>query len=193
MEQKVSDFRKRIKKDLMYIHGNECCLCGYNKSLRALSFHHINENEKSFALSDGNTRSFESSVEESKKCILVCANCHAEIHDELISKELVSSFDENKYLEIISNRDTKTYCKECGKQITSGATYCQSCEYKKRRIVERPSREELKSLIRNFPFTKIGERYEVSDNTIRKWCKSENLPTKKSDINSYSDFDWEKI
>lgn len=63
----------------------------------------------------------------------------------------------------------------------------------KMRTVERPSREELKYLIRNLPFTKIGKMYGVSDNSVRKWCDFENLPRKKRDINSYSDEEWEKI
>ena len=55
------------------------------------------------------------------------------------------------------------------------------------------SREELKNLIRNKPFTQIGKQYNVSDNTIRKWCDKLNLPRKVSDIKQYSDEDWTKI
>ena len=61
------------------------------------------------------------------------------------------------------------------------------------RIVERPSREELKILIREKPFTQIGEMYGVSDNAIRKWCDAEGLPRKKTDINKMTDEEWEKI
>jgi uncharacterized protein YjcR len=62
-----------------------------------------------------------------------------------------------------------------------------------RRKVERPDREELKFLIRNLPFTHIAEKYGVSDNTIRKWCKAERLPYKKQEIQLYNDEDWELI
>jgi hypothetical protein len=48
----------------------------------------------------------------------------------------------------------------------------------------------LKKLIRTKPFTQIGKQFNVSDNAIRKWCVSENLPTKKTEINKYSDEDW---
>lgn len=41
--------------------------------------------------------------------------------------------------------------------------------------------------------TQIGQMYNVSDNAIRKWCKIENLPSKKADIKSYSDEEWFKI
>ena len=55
------------------------------------------------------------------------------------------------------------------------------------------SREELKLLIRTTPFLQIGEQFGVSDNSIRKWCDKFNLPRKKSEINSYSDEEWELI
>jgi len=55
------------------------------------------------------------------------------------------------------------------------------------------SREELKFLIRSKPFTYIGKMYNVSDNSIRKWCKTYELPSTKKEINSYSDKEWENI
>jgi hypothetical protein len=45
-----------------------------------------------------------------------------------------------------------------------------------------PDREELKNLIRNFPFTEIGKMYKVTDNAVKKWCKKFNLPSRKKDI-----------
>ena len=70
---------------------------------------------------------------------------------------------------------------------------CRKCEGK-RRIIPKPiTREELKSLIRTTPFTTIGKIYNTSDNGIRKWCISYNLPSKKKDINKYTDEDWKLI
>lgn len=84
-------------------------------------------------------------------------------------------------------------CIDCGKVIYKGSTRCEECGHKAQRKCERPSREELKDLIRNCPFTKIGEVYGVTDNAIRKWCKAENLPSKTKDIKSYSDEEWQKL
>ena len=64
---------------------------------------------------------------------------------------------------------------------------------KQQRTVERPSRKELKQLIRTKPFTQIGKMYGVSDNAIRKWCDFEKLPRKKNEINKYTDEEWELI
>ena len=87
------------------------------------------------------------------------------------------------------------YCTECGKILgkRNNSGLCVSCTNKKHRKVERPSREELKNLIRTTPFTTIATQYGVSDKTISKWCKAEGLPSRKKDINSYSNTEWEKI
>ncbi len=62
--------------------GNKCVLCGYNKCPRALSFHHVNPKSKSFGLSvKGLTRSWDKIKAELDKCVLICANCHMEVHD----------------------------------------------------------------------------------------------------------------
>jgi len=61
------------------------------------------------------------------------------------------------------------------------------------RKVDRCSREELKELIRIMPFTKIGKKFGVTDNAIRKWCDYYNLPRRVKDIKAISDEDWINI
>ena len=72
--------RLRIKKELVDYKGGCCEICGYNKSLRALQFHHTNPQEKDFNIG-GKMVLNEELKKELDKCILVCANCHSEIHD----------------------------------------------------------------------------------------------------------------
>lgn len=87
-------------------------------------------------------------------------------------------------------------CKKCNAPISDGATYCKKCikeiEKEKSRI-KFTTRNKLKEEIRKMPIIKVGEKYGVTDNAIRKWCKKFGLPSKKSDINSYSDEEWEMI
>lgn len=87
------------------------------------------------------------------------------------------------------------FCKDCGKPIKDSASgLCNICVRKLSRIVkDRPSREELKQMIRTMSFVKIGEQYGISDNAIRKWCKLYELPYRKKDIKLYSDEEWEKL
>lgn len=84
-------------------------------------------------------------------------------------------------------------CPECGKIILGSSTYCIKCAQLKARTIKRPNRDELKKMIRTENFTSIGKKYNVSDNAIRKWCKSEGLPSTKKVINSYSDDEWKLI
>lgn len=86
----------------------------------------------------------------------------------------------------------KTYCIDCGKEITKGCKRCLNCE-NARRQTSLITREELKNLIRTKPFVQIGKQFNVSDNTIRKWCDKYNLPRKVSEIKKYSDEEWKKI
>jgi uncharacterized protein YjcR len=41
-----------------------------------------------------------------------------------------------------------------------------------RKVTNRPTKEELISLVAVMPITAIGKKYGVSDNCIRKWIKS---------------------
>lgn len=84
-------------------------------------------------------------------------------------------------------------CVDCGVTISVNAERCDKCAKKLRRKIQRPSREELKQMIRNLPFTKIGEYFKMTDNGIRKWCDEYGLPRKKKDINSFSDEEWDLI
>lgn len=85
------------------------------------------------------------------------------------------------------------FCKKCGKEIYLYSQYCTQCIHIQQRKVERPLRDELKFLIRNYSFSEIGRRYNVSDNTIKKWCKNVNLPYRKKDIKQYSNQEWNQL
>ena len=76
------------KEKLKNSVGGKCQFCGYDKCQRALHFHHIDPTQKLFIISDATARkkySQEQIDAEIKKCVLVCANCHAEIHAGLIN------------------------------------------------------------------------------------------------------------
>lgn len=75
----TSSYRRNIKQRLIEYKGGKCQICGYNRCQEALDFHHINQSEKDYTISGG-TKSFETLKKEVDKCILVCANCHREIH-----------------------------------------------------------------------------------------------------------------
>lgn len=79
--ESVIEWRKRQKIKLVEYKGGCCEKCGYNKSISALQFHHLDPNKKDFQIG-GSSYSFEKLKIEVDKCIMVCSNCHIEIHEE---------------------------------------------------------------------------------------------------------------
>ncbi len=76
----VSRRRRKVKRTLVAEAGGRCVLCGYDRCIAALEFHHLNRADKRFSLSSrGVTRSLARAREEAGKCVLLCANCHAEV------------------------------------------------------------------------------------------------------------------
>ena len=63
--------------------GGKCAICGYDRCIRALEFHHTNPDEKDFGISRTLTKNINTLKEEADKCILLCSNCHAEEHQRL--------------------------------------------------------------------------------------------------------------
>jgi hypothetical protein len=60
--------------------GGRCVLCGYDRHPGALHFHHLDPTEKAFGIGGtGATPSLEKLRQEARKCVLLCANCHAEV------------------------------------------------------------------------------------------------------------------
>ena len=68
-----------LKKMAVRHKGGKCSVCGYDKCLEALIFHHHDKKDFGIAFK-GYTRSWQSVLKELNNCILVCSNCHAEIH-----------------------------------------------------------------------------------------------------------------
>ena len=75
--------RRAIKKMLVQYKGGKCERCGYNRCIRALEFHHLDPSQKDFGVSKCLTTDMSLLKREVDKCILLCSNCHAEIHQEL--------------------------------------------------------------------------------------------------------------
>lgn len=83
-QDKVNRRRRKLKVMAVEYKGGKCEKCGYNRCIGALEFHHIDPTQKDFAISTtGSTRAWSKIQTELDKCILVCSNCHREIHEEL--------------------------------------------------------------------------------------------------------------
>ena len=82
--------RKRNREDLKQKYGGKCHVCGYNRSLSALHFHHTDSSKKLGPVSNMFNHSKKKAYAEAKKCILLCSNCHYEYHDGIIDLQGVA-------------------------------------------------------------------------------------------------------
>lgn len=169
---KCSKVKIRRRKKQLFVErfGGKCQQCGYNKSLNSLDFHHINPNEKEYSISKMMDWSNDRIEKEIVKCILVCKNCHGEIHDDEYNYDIKINY--NDWILIT--------CEFCGKEFKTtrnSRKYCsQKCSsLSQRKTINRPTKNELRELISNNTWVDIGRMFNVSDNTIRKWSKQYNL------------------
>jgi hypothetical protein len=71
--------RARVRSMLIAEAGGACAICGFDGHPAALQFHHVDPGQKSFTIRNGDTRSLERMRREANKCLLLCANCHAQV------------------------------------------------------------------------------------------------------------------
>jgi transposase len=82
----VIQHRRRLKELLVAEAGGACALCGYDRHLGALQFHHLDPRSKRLHISqNGITLSLETIRQEVGKCVLLCSNCHAEVEGGIVS------------------------------------------------------------------------------------------------------------
>ena len=80
----VTRRHQKVKRILVSEAGGGCAVCGYDRTMVNLHFHHVDPVTKSFEVSASNGKSIASYRAEAAKCVLVCANCHGEIEAGLI-------------------------------------------------------------------------------------------------------------
>lgn len=178
LSNNVIERRKRNKLRVVNMCGEKCCICGYDRCKDALEFHHVNENEKEFGLANKLTSySWNKVKEEVKKTIMVCANCHREIHKGFYTNDFISYKHEE-------NQQKVDYF-SAGEQLLEILTAVlrnkienePKQKYIPKRKVIRPETyeqfvKEMDELKWNY--SAMGRKYGVSDNAIRKWQKGYN-------------------
>ena len=77
----VQKRRKEVRRKALAYKDGRCRMCGYDRCMDALEFHHLDSSQKDFGISSrGYTRSWSKIREELDKCVLLCSNCHREVH-----------------------------------------------------------------------------------------------------------------
>ena len=170
----------------------KCEYCGqteWNNLPIPLELHHIDGNHYNNELSN---------------LMLVCPNCHAQLtsaqnknmanysYGRYLSEYFGISDNELNISSTNYKRKRTNKCVDCGKPILATSIRCVECSLKYRSSCSY-NREELKELIRTTNFSELGRINNVSDNTVRKWCKNFDLPTKSREIKKYTDEQWADI
>lgn len=152
--------------------GGKCICCGYDKCNSALEFHHINPEEKdfSFGAAMASPKAWSSLVVELRKCVLLCSNCHREVHAGLKEIESKNYFNE-EYAEyrIKVNMDS---CPVCSKlKPINNRTCSLRCAGKLRSKInwEEVNLSELLVLYKNPE--QVGKFLNVSGAAVRKQLK----------------------
>ncbi len=103
----IKAWRILTKKRIVESFGGKCGMCGYCKSNNALELHHMNPLEKEISIGGirANPKSWDKIVNELRKCVMLCANCHREFHDNLIIiPDSIQRFNE-EYATYVSTRN----------------------------------------------------------------------------------------
>lgn len=77
---RASKLGRSLKQRMVEFAGGECLICSYDGYIGALEFHHIKPSTKSFEINSRTTQPWELILLEIEKCVLLCSNCHKEVH-----------------------------------------------------------------------------------------------------------------
>jgi len=175
----VVNWHRRTKLKLIEYKGGKCERCGYcKKCSRAYHFHHTDPSQKDFSVSQ-KTWSFERLKLEVDKCLLVCSNCHAELHDEEYAK--IKETEAQKFSAWMESRTETANCLLCNAEFKPRSRtqrYCSTaCGLKATsKVKEHPSKDCLQASILTNSWAALGRKFGASGNTVKKWAKQYGLP-----------------
>lgn len=81
----VTRRHQALRRQLVEEAGGACVLCGYDRCIVSLAFHHVDAGTKLFPLTTASGKSLAAYREEAKKCVLLCSNCHGEVEAGLVA------------------------------------------------------------------------------------------------------------
>lgn len=162
-KQKLRGLKRKL--EIIKSRGGKCEVCGYDKNLSALQFHHKDPNTKKFPLDARHlsNRTMEEINNELDKCMLVCANCHAELHNPDLDIEIVKNKIEKgeeilkQGQEIKKELREQSICPNCGRPFDKAAKKvfcCPECR--------------IESLNKKYPtLEQLNEKYSE----LNSWAK----------------------
>ncbi len=166
-------WRYKIRQWLNEMMGGSCQGCGYDKYFGNLAFHHLYGKDESVSKMINRCASTASLIQETDKCVLVCHNCHGEIHAGIRPCPVIDIVVRRKRMEAILGRLPKPKtektkpCDECGKDVPATRKYCnQECSHKAQEKVDWP--DNLRALVDESSVLAVARRLGVSDKAVKK-------------------------
>lgn len=152
--------------------GGKCQSCNYNKYIGNLVFHHLHDKTETLSRLINGTASWERIMSEIDKCVLVCHNCHGEIHAELLEcptidlKQRAESLAKLESTRPIPKSATMHQC-ICGKMTSLSNKYCsQKCHHSKLERTVWP--DNLPELVQQSSKRAVAAILGVSDKAVAK-------------------------
>ena len=188
--------KKRVIDGVYEIVGTSCWNCEYDigqKGISILDFHHFDSSLKCFGLDAGNIVGTEwvKVWKEIQKCVLLCCRCHRESHINVLDEKTLLDIYTKKWINIKNKMGSSfenfninlplslVYKKKCivcqntfntkDDKINHCSSRCASIS--RRKVRNRPSKEQLLKEIKETNYCAVSRKYGVSDNAVRKWLK----------------------
>jgi len=186
-QQYVVSRRRKLKKMAVEYKGGSCQGCGYRNCVQALQFHHVNPEHKDFSFSRAGSKSWERLQVELDKCVLVCANCHAEIHSGIRAVPnnqptmdtdlLLGGLERSPFQSVTRFRHKPPKrCLGCGCEVYRNSVHCGKCESHRRvglrSKINWPSLDSIKMMLSSRSYESVARELGVSSNAIRKRLKT---------------------
>jgi hypothetical protein len=155
---------KAVKALAVEYKGGKCAICGYDKCNDALDFHHIDPTQKEYNISSVKSKNIEALKKELDKCVLLCSNCHREVHAGVSvcpGAELIVS-DTEEWIP----REYKEL------EVVPLDSYMRPVHKTK---IEWPSAEDMEKLVWEYPLTHIAKSLGVSDVAVGKFLQKNGI------------------
>lgn len=175
----VKKWRKNAKLRLIRAFGGRCCVCGYDKCAEVFEFHHLNPSEKEITWGQmrSNIKGWNLIIVEMRKCIMVCSNCHKEIHAGVTTvppnaprfDESLSNYQEQERLKFFDS------CPICGKtKRISTKTCSHKCSAKRRAIVDWSTVDVIALVNEYKTFEAVGDLFGITGAAVSRAFRKAN-------------------
>lgn len=159
------------KKQIIIEMGGGCTKCGYHANLASLDFHHLDESAKAFDL---NSRAiayapWEEVKAELAKCVVLCRNCHSELHHPTGTWDEVPDIS----VDFERPRKRKTLCADCGRELMNPyvSIRCPTCKDQRREKADWPDIDALIQEVQETSSVAVAKRLGVTPQAVRARIK----------------------